>query len=236
LAAPARRLRQANDGLERQLDREVEVRRNERLAPIDDRAPVRLEGVGCVVEIEPEHHRDEGIGRAIEKPFRQRIINRAAAADEATAEHAVPALVEFLPVPNRVATIVRPVGHENDHRVAPHGIQSANDCAAKSVSAAVLQGPQFGQPPLQVEQDRPGAIGAAVIHDEDLVRDRAPVQFGAELLHRAGDAALLVARRDDDGKQAQGNGPGEVGRIVHGKGDALSTDFRGPRAKSSLAK
>src|SRR6185312_9291664 len=42
----------ARDRLERQLDRDIEVRREERLYPLDHLTPIGLEGVGRVVEMQ----------------------------------------------------------------------------------------------------------------------------------------------------------------------------------------
>ena len=57
----------AHDGLERQLDGEVEVRRDERAAALDDLAPVGFEGVGGVVERNAEQAPDEEIGQAVDE-------------------------------------------------------------------------------------------------------------------------------------------------------------------------
>ena len=55
-----------NNGLERQLDRQVEVRRNQRPATVDDFTPISLEGVGGVIELDPKQNTDERIGQPIQ--------------------------------------------------------------------------------------------------------------------------------------------------------------------------
>jgi hypothetical protein len=49
-------------------------------------------------------------------------------------------------------------------------------------------------------EDLPGAVGGAVVNDDDFVRDTAKIQFEVQVLDSGCDAAFLVARRDDDGE------------------------------------
>ena len=51
--------------------------------------------------------------------------------------------------------------------------------------------------------DDAGRVAAAVVHDDDLVRDFAQAQFEVQVLHRRRDAAFLIARRQHDRQQAQ---------------------------------
>lgn len=56
----------SNDGLERNLDRKVEVRGDERPAAVDNFPAIGLEGVGGVVELDPEEHLEELVGKPVD--------------------------------------------------------------------------------------------------------------------------------------------------------------------------
>ena len=56
----------AHDGLERQFHREIEMRRNQRLAAVNRLAPVSLERICGVVELDPEQEPDEQIGQPVQ--------------------------------------------------------------------------------------------------------------------------------------------------------------------------
>ena len=82
------------------------MRRDERLASVDDLAAIRLERVGGVVEPDAENDPDKEIRHPVQREFHERIINRAAAFHEPAAKHAVVATVQFLPVPSHVPHVV----------------------------------------------------------------------------------------------------------------------------------
>src|ERR1019366_8057512 len=90
----------ANDGLERELDRQVEVGRQKRPAALDDGAAIGLEGIGRVVERDGEADAHEKIRTAIDEEFDPRVIDDLAALDEPAAEDALPPPVEQSPVTN----------------------------------------------------------------------------------------------------------------------------------------
>ena len=73
------------------------------------------------------------IGQAVDDQLEARIIDDAAAFDEAAAEDAVVTLVQGLPVAHHVAAIVGFVGHHDDDGVALHGVEPADDGAAEAV-------------------------------------------------------------------------------------------------------
>jgi len=50
-------------------------------------------------------------------------------------------------------------------------------------------------------EDLPGAVGGAVVDDDNLVRDAAEFQLEVQVLDGGRDAAFLVAGGDDDGQQ-----------------------------------
>jgi len=61
-------------------------------------------------------------------------------------------------------------------------VEAADDGAAEPVRAGVLNGAQLRDAPGQILQKRPGAIGASVIDDHDLVRDARQAQFQVQTL------------------------------------------------------
>ena len=58
-------------------------------------------------------------------------------------------------------------------------------------------------------EDWPGAVGGAVVNDDDFVWDAAEVQLEVQMLDSGCDAPFLVAGRNDDGEQAQGLAVGD---------------------------
>src|SRR3954468_23503064 len=73
----------ANDGLERQLDGQVEVVGEQRLDVLDHFAPVGLERVGRVVVAVPEEHADAGVDDPVDDELEPRVVHDLAAPDEA---------------------------------------------------------------------------------------------------------------------------------------------------------
>src|SRR6185369_13713128 len=93
----------ANDGLEWQFHGQVELRRTQRATSINDFAPIGLERVGRVIELDAEHESEKCIREAIEQQLDSRVIDRGAALDETASKHTVPPRVESLPVAHDIA-------------------------------------------------------------------------------------------------------------------------------------
>src|SRR5205085_7783768 len=161
----------ANDRFQGELDREVEMRRDQRLAALDYVAAVSFEGVGRVVQPDPEHDLQEKIREPVQEQFELRIIDHAPSSDEAAAKDTVVAFVQLVPVANDVPAIVRFVGHHDDNRVAFHGGQAPDNGASKSMRPGILDRRQNRKPRLKLRKSRPGAVGASVVDDDDLVRN-----------------------------------------------------------------
>ena len=70
-----------------------------------------------------------------------------------------------------------------------------NPCGA-GLESAVSSGMRAGE----FGHDFRGRIGAAVIHHHDFVRHIAQAKFGVKMFDCRGNAAFLIARRDDNGK------------------------------------
>jgi len=56
---------------------------------------------------------------------------------------------------------------------------------------------------MEQMEDWPGAVGGAVVDDDDFVRDTAEIQLEMEVLDGGRDAAFLVARGDDDRQESE---------------------------------
>src|ERR1700761_3227976 len=117
----------ADDGLQGQLDGQVEVLGEQRLDGFDDLALVCLEGVGGVVVAVPEEHPDELVGEPVDEELQRRIVVDVGAGHEARAEGAVPALFEQPDVANEVARVVGGVSHHDRHRVALEDVEAGPD-------------------------------------------------------------------------------------------------------------
>ena len=67
-----------DDGLERQLDRQVEMGRHEGAAALDHAPAVGLEGVRRVVQADVEHHPDEEVRQAVHEELQARVVHDVA--------------------------------------------------------------------------------------------------------------------------------------------------------------
>ena len=83
----------SDDGFERELDRDVEVRRENGAYAIDHGFAVGFEGIRRIVEAVVEENPHERIGKAVYKEFDRWIVDDPAALHEAAAEDAIIALV-----------------------------------------------------------------------------------------------------------------------------------------------
>lgn len=70
--------------------------------------------------------------------------------------------------------------------------------------AEVLYGTQGWHADQSLLEDIPSGVRAAVIDNNDFVIDAVKAQFNVKVLHRGGNATLLVLRRDDDGEKVNG--------------------------------
>src|SRR5262249_12147287 len=117
------------------------MRRNQRTAAIDYSFAVGFESVGRVVQLNVEKYPQEKIGRSIQNQFHARIIDCATAFHEAAAENAFVAFIEFLPVANHIATIVRFIRHHNYYSIALRFVQTSSNRSSKAVLGGVLNRP-----------------------------------------------------------------------------------------------
>ena len=108
----------AHDGLERQFHCDVEMRREDRSHSVDHFLTVGFEGIRRVVQPMAENKPHEEICQAIDEKFDLRVVDHAPATHEAAAEHAVVALVKFLPIAHDIARIVGFIGHHDRHHHA----------------------------------------------------------------------------------------------------------------------
>ena len=115
----------------------------------------------------------------------------------AAAEHGVVSFLQFLPVPDDVAAVVRFVGHHDDDGLAAGRLDPADNGPSESVTALVPDGMQLGDALFEALQHLPRAVPAAIVNDEDLVRDAVERQFEMKMLDGARDRRLFVTGGDD---------------------------------------
>ena len=100
-------------------------------------------------------------------------------------------------------------------------------------------GASVGNPRLQALRESPTSRSrAAVVDDDDLVRDAVEAQLDVQVLDRRGDAALLVARRNDDRQLARaaasaGSGRCAVGMVLGVPGECRASRDARVRARGS---
>ena len=201
----------SDNGFERKLDRDVEVRREDRAYAIDHSFAVGFEGIGRVVEAVIEEGPHKRICQAVYKEFDRWIVDDPAALHEAAAEDTIIALVQLVPVAHHIAAIIGFVGHHDDKRIALGGIQAAGDGPPEAVQLFILDRSQRGNPLANLLENGPSAVLAAIVHHHDFVRHAVKFELQMQVLDRACDASFLVTGRYDDGEQFQ------IGLIVHFK-------------------
>ena len=162
-----------DDGFEREFDRDVEMRGEDGADAVDDRAAVGFEGVRGVVEAVAKEDADEEVCGAVERELEGRIVDHSAVLQEATAEDAVVAFIEGLPVANDIAAIIGFVGHHNNHGITGHGVETLGDRTPEAVRTGILdraEGGDFGGFALE---DLPSGVGGTVVHHDDFMGNAA---------------------------------------------------------------
>jgi len=179
------------------------MRGDERPASVYDFAPVGFEGVGGVVEADAKEHFQEQVGHPVDKQLDFGVVHHAAALHKTAAKHTIPTLVQLLPVAHHVAAIVRFIRHHDYHGIALEVVKPADYGPPKTVQTFIPERFQLRQPCLQVAQQLPGSIGAAVVHHHDFMRNVAQAQLQVEVFHGRAKAALFIARGNDHREQRQ---------------------------------
>src|SRR5581483_5299530 len=151
-----------DNGLERNLNREVKMRREQRPAAIDDRTAIGFESIGCIIERDVKEHLDEKVGQAVDEKFQPGIINDVPSADKAAAKNAFPALVQQAPVTDGILGRVGGVGHHDRAGVAAHPVETANNGVAKAKWTGILHRHKRGDLPAQMLENGPSIIPAAI--------------------------------------------------------------------------
>ena len=67
----------------------------------------------------------------------------------------------------------------------------------------ILDRRQNRKPRLKLRKSRPGAVGASVVDDDDLVRNFIAAQLRLQFFHGRSDASFFVPRRNDHRKELQ---------------------------------
>ncbi len=137
----------------------------------NDFPAVCLEGVGGVVELDPEKHLEKLVGKPVDEKLDPGVIDGSTALDEAATKDAIVSFVEFPPVTYNIPAVVRLIGHHDDYRIAAHVVQAADDGPPEAVRAGVLHRLQHWQAAFQFLEHLPGMIGATVVHNDDFVRN-----------------------------------------------------------------
>src|SRR5436309_1816771 len=133
-----------HDRLQRQLDGEVEVRRDERLAAAGDLGAIAFERVGRVVVSDPKQHAYDEFRQAVDDELEVRVVDRPSAAYEARAEGAVGLVAQHAVVPDHVLGIVRRIGHRDHHRVAGEALESVAHRSPEAPRPGVLDDAHAG--------------------------------------------------------------------------------------------
>src|ERR1051326_5001899 len=176
---------------------------DQRLAAIDHFATIRFEGVRGVVELDPKEDLEEKICEPVQEQLDLWIIDHPAAFNKAAAKHAVVTFIELVPVAHDVTAVVGFISHHDDNGVAFDRREAAADGAPETIRSRVMNWRERGNSRLKTLENLPGAIRAAVVHHDNLVRYLAQPQLDVEMFHRSRDATFLVAGWDDHRKMRQ---------------------------------
>ena len=88
----------ADDRLQREFDRQVEIVGEDRLDALDRLAPVGLEGVRRVIVAMAEEEPDPGVDDPVEDELAGRIVLNGSTGDESRSERTVVSVFEQIPV------------------------------------------------------------------------------------------------------------------------------------------
>src|SRR5437762_2921258 len=179
------------------------MRREKWTAAVQHNLAIGFEGIGGVIKRNAEQDADKEVCQSIQPQLQPRIIDHTSAFDEAAAEDTVIAFIQFLPVTNHVAAIVRLVGHHHDGSVPDHMIESAGNGTPESVRCGILHRSQTRNAALERFEHRPGFIRAAIVHYNDLMRHIVEPKFDVEMLDGRYDAALFISSWDNHREQLQ---------------------------------
>ncbi len=91
--------------------------------------------------------------------------------------------------------------------------------------AGILERLESGDTLARIKQLLPGGVAAAIIDDNDFVRNAAKPQFEMQMFDRGRDASLLIARGNDDAQKPSGSAVG-LGTLLR---SALKADKRRQR-------
>ena len=81
--------------------------------------------------LKSEEELQELVGDSVQKEFEPWVIYNSSARHETGPENAVISFVEYVPVPNHVANIVRFVSHHDNHGIALCVVQAPDDRSPK---------------------------------------------------------------------------------------------------------
>jgi len=193
----------ADVGFQRQLHQQVEVGRDQRLATVNRGLAIGFEGVGGVVEAVVEQGPDKTVEDPVQDHFVCRIVDGAAALDEAAAEDRVIPFVEKVPVADHVPAIVGFVRHHDHRSITFHRGETVKDGAADAMADGVLHRLELGNLLFELGEDFPSAVAAAVIHHHDLMRHLIEAELKMKVLDGAADAALFVSGGNDHAQEVE---------------------------------
>jgi hypothetical protein len=105
-------------------------------------------------------------------------------------------LIQLLPIPDDVATVIALVSHHYHNGVAVYLLQAAHNSATETVRSVILDRIYLGNTPPQLIEDLPCFVRAAVVNNDNLVRDVMQPQLYVEMLDGGRNAVLFIARRN----------------------------------------
>ena len=120
------------------------MRRNEWPAAIDCDFPIGFERIGRVVELDVKEKAQKSVGRSVYQQLQLRIIDDRAATHKSASENAIESFVQFFPITNHVAAVIRFIRHHNNHGVAFHFVEPPNHCSSIAWFRFVLQRSHLG--------------------------------------------------------------------------------------------
>jgi hypothetical protein len=129
-----------------------------------------------------------------------RIIDHLAAGHEARAEGALISIEQLAVILDHVLRVVRSVGHDQAERVARVGVDACVNGLTEAAPPLVFDTAHGWILLRQLLEHFGRAVGAVVVHDQDLVRDVFAIQRVDERMDRRGDTALFIVSGNDDGE------------------------------------
>lgn len=138
--------------------------------------------------------------RNVKQEFVAGIVGYATSAHKARTENCIPTLAQHLPVADDISAIVGFISYHYHYGVPGYVIESICNGAPKAVVAEISDWPTFWDAGMDLLEQTPSGVRAAIVHDHDSVANLLQAQFKMEVFNGGADTAFFVLGRNHHGE------------------------------------